>query len=64
MTVKVGENISAGLNTLNIQYSYTDATGKVTTESVPLNILNVQNNKDEDTTISRPKLMISDFPLA
>ncbi len=61
VTVKVGENISAGLNTLNIQYSYTDATGKVTTESVPLNILNVQNNKDEDTTISRPKLMISDF---
>lgn len=61
VTVKVGEHISAGLNTLNIQYSYTDPTGKVTTESVPLNILNVQNNKDEETTISRPKLMISDF---
>lgn len=60
VTVKVGEKIPEGLNTLNIQYEYTDVSGKVTTENVALNILNVQNS-EEESTVSMPKLMISDF---
>lgn len=61
VVVKAGEKIPEGLNTLSVQYSYTDVTGATTTENVALNILNVQNPEDEEVTISRPKLMISNF---
>ncbi|MGN0506227.1 MAG: COG1361 S-layer family protein [Lachnospiraceae bacterium] len=60
--VKVGKDIPEGLNALNIQYSYTDVLERANIENVALNILNVQNKKaEEETTISRPKLMISNF---
>lgn len=64
LTLKVGENIQEGLNTLNVQYSYDveGAYGITTeTENVTLYILDVKNPEEEEGTISRPKLMVSDF---
>lgn len=62
VTVKVGEDIPEGLNTLGIHYSYSDAEGNTMLPGdEQLNILNVQNKKEEEPTISRPKLMISNF---
>lgn len=62
VTVKAGKDIPEGLNSLNVQYSYTDVLDRTNTEVVALNILNVQSNRTgEETTISRPKLMISNF---
>ncbi len=58
--VKVGKDIREGLNTLNIQYSYTDGNGMTRTENVPLYILDVQG-AEEEVVISRPKLMVSNF---
>ena len=58
--LKVGKEISEGLNTLSVQYSY--ETGGITkTETEIIYILDVQNPKDNGSTISRPKLMISNF---
>ena len=58
--LKVGKEISEGLNTLSVQYSY--ETGGITkTETEIIYILDVQNPKDSGSTISRPKLMISNF---
>jgi hypothetical protein len=64
ITLKVGEDIPEGLNMLNVQYSYeVESDFGVTPESetVTLYILNVQNPDESETTISRPKLMVSNF---
>ena len=64
LSLKVGEDIAEGLNTLNVQYSYEveNEYGIVTeTENVILYILDVQNPEEEEVVISRPKLMVSDF---
>lgn len=64
LNLKVGENIPEGLNTLDIQYSYDVETayGLTTkTENVTLYILNVKNPEESELTISRPKLMVSNF---
>lgn len=64
LTLKVGENIPEGLNSLNIQYTY-DAEGAygitTETENVTLYILDVQNPEESELTVSRPKLMVSNF---
>lgn len=62
LSLKVGEDIAEGLNTLNIQYSYEvekDYGITTETENVVLYILDVQ--KQEELTVSRPKLMVSNF---
>jgi len=61
LQVRVGKLITEGLNTLNVQYSYVDGNGIERTEHVSLYILNVQSAKEEQTIISRPKLMVSNF---
>lgn len=64
LTLKVGENIPEGLNVLNLQYSYDIETfsGEQTqTETVTLYILDVQNPEESEVSISRPKLMVSNF---
>jgi len=64
MTFKVGVDITPGLNTLNIQYSFDvkNEYGVTTeTENVTLYILDVQNPEEEEVVISRPKLMVSNF---
>lgn len=58
--LRVGKEISEGLNTLNVQYSY-ETGGLTKTETETLYILDVQNPKDSGSVISRPKLMISNF---
>ena len=63
MTFRVGANIPEGLNTLNIQYTYDAITSNGTipgSESVTIYVLDVKNGEDT-TTISRPKLMVSNF---
>jgi len=64
LTLKVGEDIPEGLNMLNVQYSY-EVEGSygvsTETESVTLYILDVQNPEESEMTISRPKLMVSNF---
>lgn len=62
LTLKVGKEIPEGLNTLSVLYSYDveSAQGTVTeNETVTLYILDVQN--PDELTISRPKLMVSNF---
>ena len=64
LALKVGENIQEGLNTLNVQYSYEmEGAYGITaeTENVTLYILDVKNPEEEEVTISRPKLMVSNF---
>ena len=64
LTLKVGENIPEGLNMLNVQYSYdveNDYGVTTQSESVTLYILDVQNPDESEMTISRPKLMVSNF---
>ena len=64
LTLKVGENIPEGLNTLNVQYTYdVESSYGVTTqaENVTLYILDVQNPDESEMTVSRPKLMVSNF---
>ena len=61
LSLKVGDEISEGLNTLHVEYSYeTESKQGIITKSedVTLYILNVQN---ADETISKPKLMVSNF---
>lgn len=58
--LKVGKDIAEGLNTVNIQYTY--ETGGITrSETETIYILDVQNPQNSSATISRPKLMISNF---
>ncbi len=64
LSFKVGKDIAEGLNTLNIQYTYdveSEYGMSTEAESVTLYILNVQNPGEEEVTVSRPKLMVSDF---
>lgn len=64
ISLKVGEEIQEGLNTLNIQYSFDveNEYGVTTeTENVVLYVLDVQNKEEEEITVSRPKLMVSNF---
>ena len=64
LTLRVGEDIPEGLNMLNVQYSYEveSSYGTATeVENVTLYILDVQNPEESELTISRPKLMVSDF---
>lgn len=56
--LKVGKEISEGLNTLNIQYTY-ETGGATRSETETIYILDVQNTSG--STVSRPKLMISNF---
>ena len=60
LNVKVGENISEGVNILNVQYTYEGGEFGAQSETVPLYILDVKS-KEEEVTISRPKLMVSNF---
>lgn len=63
-TLRVGKDIQEGLNMLNVQYSYDMETGHGVTsasDSVTLYILDVQNPDESEMTISRPKLMVSNF---
>lgn len=62
VTVEViaGKEIAAGMNTLDVNYTYLNSNGEKLSESVSLYVLNVQ--KKEDTLgNSKPKLMVSDF---
>ncbi|MBP3578285.1 MAG: hypothetical protein J6K15_09260 [Lachnospiraceae bacterium] len=64
LTLRVGEDIPEGLNMLNVQYTYEVENSYGTTteaESVTLYILDVQNPEESELTVSRPKLMVSDF---
>lgn len=64
LTLRVGEDIPEGLNMLNVQYSYEVESSYGTStevENVTLYILDVQNPEESELTISRPKLMVSDF---
>ncbi len=54
-----GKDIAAGMNTLGISYTYLDGNGKEAADQVELYVLNVQSG--EDTAISKPKLMVSEF---
>jgi len=56
--LKVGKEISEGLNTLSIQYTY-ETGGANRSETETIYILDVQNASG--STVSRPKLMISNF---
>lgn len=60
LTLKVGKDIKEGLNTLGVIYSYEVNGIEQPSENVTLYILNVQNG-EEEVTISRPKLMVSNF---
>lgn len=60
MSFKVGANIPEGFNGLNIGYSYTDANKQAYNAECMVYILNVVNEKKEaETVISKPKLIIS-----
>lgn len=62
VTIEViaGKEIAAGMNTLDVNYTYLNSNGEKLSESVSLYVLNVQ--KKEDTLgNSKPKLMVSDF---
>lgn len=61
VSLKVGKEIAEGLNTLTIQYTYTDGNGVQRSESTSLYILDVKNPKNDEVVISRPKLMVSNF---
>lgn len=61
VSLKVGKEIAEGLNTLTIQYTYTDGNGIQRSESTSLYILDVKNPKNDEVVISRPKLMVSNF---
>jgi len=63
-TLRVGKDIPEGLNMLNVQYSYEMETSQgiiPESESITLYILDVQNPDESEMTISRPKLMVSNF---
>lgn len=59
VNVIAGKDIAEGMNTLGIEYTYFDANKKEIPGSVTLYVLNVQ--KAEDTGLSKPKLMVSQF---
>ncbi len=65
VTVQVGDKISEGFNRLNFTMEYqgmSEAGSYIPqAEAVELYVLNVQNPDEDDQTISRPKLMVSNF---
>lgn len=65
LDVKVGEKITGGFNQLTIEMEYlaqVNGGGQVKqSEAATLYILNVKNPAEEEVTISRPKLMVSNF---
>lgn len=60
ITVKAGKNISAGLNTITMNFSYFDGKKNAQTASTGLYVLDVQS-KEESLGNSKPKLMVSEF---
>ncbi len=63
VTVEViaGKDIPAGLNKLGMSYTYKDGKKEDASGSVELYVLNVIEAVKEESTISRPKLMVSEF---
>lgn len=57
--VIAGAEISAGMNTLGVNYTYLNGNGEKVSEGVDLYVLNVQER--ESLGNSRPKLMVSEF---
>lgn len=60
MSFTVSDKITEGLNTITIQYTYTDANGKPGNGEATIYVLNVVN-EEEDSASSTPKLIVSDF---
>ncbi len=60
LTLKVAKDIPAGMNILNIGFSYTDNNKEEQKESSMIYILDVVAS-EEDTAVSRPKLMVGSF---
>ena len=62
VTVKAiaGKEIAEGMNTLAIDYTYKDGNKEEEAGRVTLYVLNVQK-AEESGTLSKPKLMVSDF---
>jgi len=59
--VMAGKDIPAGLNKLGMSYTYKDGKKADASGSVELYVLNVIEAEKEESTISRPKLMVSEF---
>ncbi|MBQ8800400.1 MAG: hypothetical protein IJZ55_12650 [Lachnospiraceae bacterium] len=59
--VKAGKDIPAGLNKLGMNYTYKDGREEEASGMVELYVLNVIEAVKEETTVSRPKLMVSEF---
>lgn len=58
--VIAGKEIAAGMNTLDVNYTYLNSSAEKLSESVSLYVLNVQK-KEDALGNSKPKLMVSDF---
>jgi len=58
-----GKEIAAGMNTLDVEYTYFDGAGEEVSGEVTLYVLNVQEKKkeEESTGLGKPKLMVSRF---
>lgn len=64
VTVEViaGKDIPGGLNKLGMSYTYKDGREEEASGNVELYVLNViEAVKEEEVTVSRPKLMVSEF---
>ena len=63
VTVIAGEDIADGMNTLDVTYSYVKWNKEQLQETVGLYVLNVVGKEDntEEQTVSKPKLMVTDF---
>ena len=63
VTVIAGEEIADGMNTLDITYSYVKWNKEKVQENVGLYVLNVVGKEEntEEQTVSKPKLMVTDF---
>ena len=63
VTVIVGEEIADGMNTLDVDYSYVKWNKEKVQETVGLYVLNVVGKEEntEEQTVSKPKLMVTDF---
>lgn len=60
MSFTISDKITEGLNTITIQYSFTDANGNPGSGEATIYVLNVVNEA-EDSASSTPKLIVSDF---
>lgn len=63
VTVIAGEEIADGMNTLDVTYSYVKWNKEQVQETVGLYVLNVVGKEEntEEQTVSKPKLMVTDF---